>query len=238
MLVRPKGIPRALIAINADIISQGRKRFTLAHEIGHFVLPGHEDAICAPSDIENWGGGRNGREKQADQFAAELLIPSSIFVSIIALSPPSLAAVERIASESLTSLSASGWRYCDLTNERCALIWSNEGKVVWAKRSSEFLFGIEKGKWVEKGTYAHDCFQNERVPDRPQPVAASLWLESDNLQSGAMVWEESRSLPNFQSVVTLLWIKDRIEKFSDYDDAEDSSLKPSDFTIYRDKWPR
>jgi hypothetical protein len=53
-----------------------------------------------------------------------------------------------------------------------------------------------------------------------------------------MIWEESRLLPNFDSVITLLWIKERIERFSDFDDEEDSALDPKSFCINRAKWPR
>jgi hypothetical protein len=206
--------------MRVGIRSEGRKLFTIAHEIGHFVLPGHEDAICGPKDIENWGATGSGREKQADQFAAELLVPSLVFKSFVARSKPSLATIEEIATDTLASLSASGWRYCDLTSERCAIVWSSSGRVVWAKRSDEFLFGIPKGKWIEKGTYAQDCFQNETVPSEPKPVPAELWLRPNNLQGGAIIWEESRLLPNFNSVITLLWIKERVERFSDFDDEE------------------
>jgi hypothetical protein len=237
VLVRPKGTPRGLIAINANIRSNGRKLFTIAHEIGHFVLPGHEDAICGPKDIENWSAAGKDRERQADEFAAELLIPSSIFKSIIATSSPSLAVIEGIATDTLTSLSAAGWRYCDLTGERCAFVWSSKGKIVWAKRSDDFRFGLPRDKWIEKDTYAFDCFQNQSVPTEPRSVPADLWLRPDNMQSGAMIWEESRFLPNFESAVTLLWIKERIEKFSDSDDQEDPSLDPTEFTIHRTKWP-
>ena len=124
-----------------------------------------------------------------------------------------------------------------LTGERCAFVWSSKGKIVWAKRSDDFRFGLPRDKWIEKDTYAFDCSQNQSVPTEPRSVPADLWLRPDNLQSGAMIWEESRFLPNFESAVTLLWIKERIEKFSDFDDQEDPSLDPTEFTIHRTKWP-
>jgi hypothetical protein len=238
VLVRPKGIARGIIAINANIRSGGRKRFTVAHEIGHFVLPGHEGAICSRNDIEGWGGRDKERERQADEFAAELLIPSSVFKPKVVASLPCLDVIDAIASESTASLSASGWKYCDLTSERCAVVWSSAGKVVWAKRSDKFRFGIKKGKWIENGTYAYDCFRNQEVPAQPEPIPARYWLESGNLQTDALIWEESRSLPAYDSVLTMVWIKDRIEQFSDYDEDEDSALDPEDFTVFRKRWPR
>lgn len=238
VLIRPKGVARGIVAINTNIRSEGRKYFTIAHEIGHFVMPGHEGAICCKNDIEGWGGDGKERERNADEFAAELLMPSSVFKPRVIASPPSLDVINAIASASKASLSASGWRYCDLTGERCAIVWSSEGRVVWAKRSTEFRFGIQKGKWIEKGTYAYDCFKNQEVPARPEPIPAHYWLESGNLQADALIWEESRSLPAYDSILTMVWIKDRIEQYSDYDEGEESPLDPEDFTVFRKRWPR
>ncbi len=50
----------------------GRKNFTLAHEIGHFLLPGHDqtELVCTKADIGNWGDGSKEIEREADEFAA------------------------------------------------------------------------------------------------------------------------------------------------------------------------
>ena len=41
-LVRAKGTPFGAIIVRDSIREPGRKSFTVAHEIGHFVLPGHD----------------------------------------------------------------------------------------------------------------------------------------------------------------------------------------------------
>lgn len=51
-----------------------RQRFTVAHELGHFAL-GHEDA---PRDAGNFQSSGDFRERQANKFAAELLMPTSL----------------------------------------------------------------------------------------------------------------------------------------------------------------
>jgi hypothetical protein len=53
VLIRPRGVNRGIIAVRMDIRSPGRKRFTVAHEIGHYVLPKHDEggAICKFKDI-------------------------------------------------------------------------------------------------------------------------------------------------------------------------------------------
>lgn len=51
-----------------------RRRFTIAHEIGHFLM-GHQHQEESP-EVE---GMRDPRETEADQFAAELLLPLKHF---------------------------------------------------------------------------------------------------------------------------------------------------------------
>ena len=63
------GIKKATILYNEDIISNERKRFTIAHEIGHIVL-GHKE------HNEN-------NEKEADTFASQLLLPHCILEQLI-----------------------------------------------------------------------------------------------------------------------------------------------------------
>ncbi len=71
--LEPMGDGRAIV-LNGDGVA-GRRRFTIAHEIGHFVL--HPER-CRPER----GGAVNeaGRleEREADSFAAELLMPEHL----------------------------------------------------------------------------------------------------------------------------------------------------------------
>jgi DNA modification methylase len=54
--------------------SSERRRFTLAHEVGHVMLHGQPQAAAARG-----GGGRNTkREREAERFAAELLMPTRL----------------------------------------------------------------------------------------------------------------------------------------------------------------
>jgi hypothetical protein len=60
-----------------------------------------------------------------------------------------------------------------------------------------------------------------------------------NVAAGARIWEQSKALPSYSSVLTLLWIKERIEIYSDSDEeAGLDELEPEQFTINRRRWPR
>ncbi len=64
--------------VNKSVTSAGRRRFTLAHELFHFLAHRklREDFQCGRSDINSFGG--ESLEDDANDFAAQLLIPSDI----------------------------------------------------------------------------------------------------------------------------------------------------------------
>lgn len=69
-----------LIRVN-DLESPVRQRFTLAHELGHYAL-GHDDA---PRDTSAAFSSRaaDPKERAANQFAAELLMPVSAVAKLV-----------------------------------------------------------------------------------------------------------------------------------------------------------
>ena len=62
-----------LIVFNSNNKFEGRKRFTLAHELGHYFL--HNDYF----EIDLDGGKRDDSEYVVDAFAQELLVPEAFF---------------------------------------------------------------------------------------------------------------------------------------------------------------
>ncbi len=220
-LIRAEGVSFGAIAVRRGILEEGRKNFTIAHEIGHYVLPGHEkcDEVCLDTDVGNWSDRGKQLEREADEFAAELLIPTSYARPRFFETPPSLQTISAVATDCRASLSATAWRYCDLAPHACAIVWSKESRIAWSRASGEFDFFIEWGKYLEKGTLARALFEGDKTEgDSPSPVPAGLWLDSRRLNEGAEIWEQSIFLRNYRSVLSLLWIKEPISK---QDDAED-----------------
>jgi Zn-dependent peptidase ImmA (M78 family) len=76
----------AFIAVN-DTHHENRQRFTIAHEIGHFCLHNPKEGVHFDEDFLVYG--RNGKsslasdpqEIEANQFAAELLMPQQFLMT-------------------------------------------------------------------------------------------------------------------------------------------------------------
>lgn len=83
-----------------------RVRFTIAHELGHAVIPWHiGTAECA---MAGWSGSqRSGVERQADEFAAELLMPTDWLRTSIRQHGPDLSLVLADVESARASATAS-----------------------------------------------------------------------------------------------------------------------------------
>ena len=93
-----------------------RQRFTIGHELGHFLLPWHRQASfqCTAEDIssrtnKDW-------EIQANQFSAEMLMPTSLVKArLLRLKNPELAHVLTLRDEFETSTEMTARRVVELS---------------------------------------------------------------------------------------------------------------------------
>jgi Zn-dependent peptidase ImmA (M78 family) len=211
-LLRIRDAQRGYIVINSRIREESRRRFTLAHEIGHFVLPGQQEvsAPCKQQKIENWEEDLYRPELEANRFAAEILMPRGI-VAEFCQSEPSLESIRSIAQLCGTSLTASAVRLITLTPHRAAVVWSQDQKILWSKLSEGFVRWIRKGE-VRENSFAAQCYRKQCVPDQLAPVPASAWLHEKGLREGAQMWEQSVGLKRYGAVLSLLVIIEAVEK--------------------------
>ena len=88
--------------------SEGRLRFTLAHEIGHWVCHSQSEAappvLCRSEDV-TVGAGR-ALEREANVFAAELLMPESVVRRVFA----ETSRIDDVAQAFKVSPQAMHWR--------------------------------------------------------------------------------------------------------------------------------
>lgn len=235
-LLRVAGRPMGKVVLNRHIREEGRKLFTLAHEIGHYVLPAHakSGAVCRTREVQNWAPGLPDSELEANRFAAEILMPRDLISTQLQVEP-SFRVVRLIAQHCHTSLTASTYRLVGLSSYRVAMVWSTAGRRIWYKASDEFGRAVEIGP-VSPDTFAADCFRGKAVPDHPERVPATAWLYDNKLIEGARLWEESVPVPYYDSVLSLLYIRQPIEEVEG-ESEEDAELDPAEFTLARKRWP-
>ena len=80
-LVYMPGVLPGIIRVNATIPHLGRRRFAIAHELGHMELRHNPGAPteCGEKQFVMWYKSQNDKELEANLFAAELLLPETMF---------------------------------------------------------------------------------------------------------------------------------------------------------------
>ena len=109
----------SVIIIRGDrqLRGRARRRFTLAHEVGHLLLARPDETLLARRD---WNDDRT--ERFCDDFAAALLLPRQWVGETYRHHPPVLATVRDLAERTRTSLAASLVRLNEVLGWSCALI--------------------------------------------------------------------------------------------------------------------
>ncbi len=213
------------IMINTAIKHESRKNFTIAHEIGHAEIPHHKgrEYQCV-SDSIGIGSGKS-LEREANEFAAELLMPASFIFEQAQKSEIGLNLIKSIAEKCETSLTSSAIRYIKYCSDIAVLVVSENGKIKYCIQSDEMrnrkLFYYDINAGLNKLSLAYDFINADGSVSSPkedeQQVDLSAWFPS--LDYGKYESTESTiALPSFNKTISLIWLK---EKHGDDEEGEE-----------------
>jgi len=239
-LIRASTKPGGLVAIRRSIRELGRKRFTIAHELGHYILPGHGliSRTCKEENIESRCKTVPSHESAANVFASELLLPSYEVTSIVQAKLASIETALFLSSKFETSVTASLLKSSEVTNERCCIVMSKNQIIQWAWPNHSFKYFLGRKESLNPQSLASKL-RTTHVSERISGlVDAVVWIEDRNLKQGAKIHEDSILQPHYDSVLTILTINGAIVDRNEDETAELlEDLDPDEFTIHRRKWP-
>lgn len=147
-------------------------RFTLAHELGHYFLPHHRLALMRGTmkphgsinyllDNDSWK-----IEREADDYASSLLMPSSSFKSFVQNRAFSFHLIMDIAEQFHVSIAAAALKFVSIGNYPIMVIYGIKGKLRWAARSQDFPFlrlryGSSRGDKLPENSVMGDYFYHD-----------------------------------------------------------------------------
>ncbi len=142
--------------------SRQRRRFSLGHELLHFLNPIHEQTSangfhCTRQDMTVSAGlqisDRHRRqESEANAFAIELLTPRHRLKSFLR-GRPELAQVMSMAGEFDVSREAAARRYIELHSDDLAVVFCKDSRFVYANFGRDFPpLSIRAGEWCDLGS--------------------------------------------------------------------------------------
>lgn len=136
------------------ITSRGFQRFTIAHELGHYFLAGHPEAICdwGPLHVSKAGFSQGGDpiEVEADHFAAALLMPRRLVRRALGSRPVGLDGILYLANAAESSLTSSAIRTAECSEHPLAIIVSRRGEIAYSFLSEAFK-QLRPGRFLRKG---------------------------------------------------------------------------------------
>lgn len=200
---------RGFIAVNSQITYLPKKRFVIAHELGHFRLHKNTRLFnCEKEVFFNWQA-KGSQESEANIFAAELLMPEIFFKRFVTGKMISLNLLSETANYFKTSLTSTAFRYADIGTHPIALVFCTDGLVSWSNINKDFTYQfIPHGMKVSKNSYAYEFFNNLPVPQTPEEIPLDAWFSNSyKYQSNKFIFEQCFPLPEFNAVLVLLWEK-------------------------------
>jgi Zn-dependent peptidase ImmA (M78 family) len=201
-LVRRPGEARGIIAVRETIPEPVSKRFTIAHEIGHYVLPGHDVdcSVCTEKDVSLLRKNVAEFEREANQFAAELLLPAEQVKKIAKDRGTSMDTCKFISKAFDTSLTAAAVRCIELSDSVAALVESRNGVVRRFKRSRRCKYFITTNKELGSQSLAKQLSEaGER--EKVGRVPAWAWIRTEFAWE---IMEHSIFMPRYNTILTLL----------------------------------
>ncbi|MEX2170829.1 MAG: ImmA/IrrE family metallo-endopeptidase [Pirellulales bacterium] len=191
MLIANAEKSEGVIFVNQDRPRQ-RQRFTIGHELGHFLLPWHraikDGSLTFECTAEDMQASRSGKldartnwEVQANEFSSEILMPRAPFKkNMKRKDEPDLEHVRDLASLFDTSVEATARRYVALSDYPIAMVFAKGKQVRHAWKGPEFLYflDVKKGSQLPKGSASLADAKEDFISEATS-VESYWWINGD-----------------------------------------------------------
>lgn len=189
-----------------------RVRFSFAHELGHYIIDDHRNALMQPgvkphgsitlmSDLRI--------EREADLFAACLLMPENRIREDVFRQKFNFALIDMISKKYQVSITAALLRFIALGNHPIMVVCSRAGKVIWRRFNEDFPFYnllTGPGNTVPPNTSVGDYFKEGTKYDRTETVFAEDWFILQNSSDrGRQFFEHCIYVERLNQVVSVIW---------------------------------
>jgi len=203
--------------------SRQRRRFSIAHELGHFLIPSHlprpgERSLCSAEhlgihDVKEQDRRRR-MEAEANRFAALLLMPPPVLrAELKAIRRPGLRDVVRLAKLFDVSKDAMARAYANYTRESVAIAVIRNGCVLRTYRNAANFpaLAVWRGQPVPSGSLAETTFQPGQVSN-VEGCEPGLWVrEPDDRTVEALTEEVLGQRDGFSLLMLVAELRDEDE---------------------------
>lgn len=169
---------------------KSRRRFTIGHELGHFLIPMHKPVqagkfLCSREDMRQWSSkdvsAYARMEAEANRFSALLLMPPPKLRSFMGgFRDPDLAHILDLAIHFDVSKDPAARAYAEYHEQPIAVAVIKDGIVQRIYRNTRFpRICVNYGDPVPRKSLFHHQPASKTNPSSIQENGAELWIESE-----------------------------------------------------------
>lgn len=205
-LIRAGELPLPLIVLNLARRNPDRRRFTLAHELAHAVLPEHDepDYVCEVFEGTEATTHERPAEAEADRFAATLLMPPQEIAKDARRMEFRFEDLDRLRAKYQVSFTALVFSLVPVANAPVAAFLTRRGSIIAGTRSDHLhQWARGRGRLHPDSLAAH--LLDQSVGESSGEVDASVWFEVEDAPH-LRAYESSRMVgpDDIVSVVELI----------------------------------
>jgi Zn-dependent peptidase ImmA (M78 family) len=205
---------RSIITINSNIQFEIKKRFAAAHELGHYEM--HRDLrpifTDTEEDLMNWYKA-GPQETEANQFAAEFLMPSEKFYKECERKKFEPKVIEHLANRFEVSKTAAILKFVSRGNHPVFIVYCKDNKMKWWKKSTDFYHFclFEYDAPPPTGSVAFEIFSGKKVysgDEAKQDIWKSDWFQMKNEdEADSRFFEYCLYARSFNYTISVIWEK-------------------------------
>ncbi len=198
---------RAVITVNKNS-SPERKRYSIAHELGHWHHHRGQQLFCRGDEASTWRRKTTDPERTADAYAADLLMPIFLFADEAQrIKTADLETVRGLAHPFCTSLTAATIRLVERGPFPTAVAFYDEGgQWKWARQAISILdFNIRLPPRLHYDSVAFTTLHGNQPATRARNTKANAWLFHERYAQWGIM---ESAYPIKNGVLVLLWFRD------------------------------
>lgn len=203
---------RSIITINSNITFDTRKRFAAAHELGHYEMHRNLRPVFLDTeyDLLNWYRG-GPHEIEANEFAAELLMPSFVFHGECkGKFEPKM--IDHLAARFQVSKTAAILKFVQRGTYPAFAVFCRKNQMKWWKKSHDCynFLAFKKDAPPPPNTVAAEVFAGKKSytgDEAKQDIWKSDWFEMKEKERDTAFFEYCMVIPSMNSTLSLIWQK-------------------------------
>ncbi len=212
------GKTKTLIKVNSNIPYASKKRFTIAHEIGHFLMHKNIGIHNENSNTLNWFNNtetkliKGVQEWEANDFASELLMPETIFRREANGKEFTPDLLKKLSERFKTSLTSTVFKFLQFDLHPLLVIFISNGKVKYWSKSKSWIYRVKDitrlpppDTSVAREYIDHDYDFIYTGKDKAQIIDKSTWCELKEGELDSDFFEYCIPTKQYKTIISVIW---------------------------------